>query len=323
MKTKILSLVLAATALACQKPKNASELFPPPDTQSKLPAYNATKIEGTLFGQSWQAANAIAQFDSKSGEVSVSVYADLNPNACSTTILSSKPYLTVVLPSLSEKAEFITIADNNRYQAPVVMIDSTQSIPMNLLAEKSKVMSSQISAEGFQLSLYATARDESGAVNSVNGQIFVKDCRQEAAFGAWKSLEGSYKLIRFNDRNVSDYLLWDSFSVNRQSFSDAITSERLEVLDLPLYYSVSSGSTAGLSLGPIKGKGVSEIQDLGLQRILKYAYKGPLKIRGYKADVDYSIEVIEMKDSGQLTLTYTAEIKDDFKKSTHKLVFQR
>ncbi len=69
---------------------------------------------------------------------------------------------------------------------------------LNYVADKTKLVVTQFTTQGFDVQLYAQANSTAYGNSELNGVISATDCRKKVSFNEWKNFFGQYKIISFD-----------------------------------------------------------------------------------------------------------------------------
>ncbi|MGZ3805937.1 MAG: hypothetical protein ACXWRE_16680 [Pseudobdellovibrionaceae bacterium] len=281
------------------------------------PEYSEQQLSGKVFGQDWKAMTAIAR-PLNDKEIGLEFYPDVNSKACTSSLMSSKPYATVVIPAAYTATEYV--ADMSAPGSGNPMVFSVLSASaQNVVAEKTKVRINSISGEGFNASVFAKGTDVDGSVSEINGKIDVKDCAKGVDFSVWDELLGWYTLGSFDGMSVATQtaiLDYDS-----SDFYNDTSKSYLKALTIPLYYSVGQGSSAHYNFGPLDGLGTTSIREENGIKTYKYSYHGPVKFKGM--DITMNLDLTVAKYGNKLDVTYTLEVPSYITITTHSFTLTK
>lgn len=251
-------------------------------------------------------------------EIGIEFYPEVNSKACTSSLMSSKPYATVVIPAAYTATEYVADLSTPGTGNPLVFSVLSTSA-QNLVAEKTKVRINSISGEGFNASVFAKGTDVDGNVSEINGKIDVTDCAKAVDFSVWDELLGWYNLVSFDGTSVStqtailDYDSSDFYSNTSESY--------LKSLTIPLYYSVGQATSASYNFGPLEGLGSTSIRDENGIKTYKYSYHGPVKFKGM--DITMNLDLSVAKYGNKLDVTYTLEVPSYITKTTHSFTLSK
>lgn len=317
------SSVLLATAIAftgCKaKITDDSDKQRVDEQNAKWPAYSDQSLAGKILGNDWAAVSAVARVsDSNANELDIYFYGESVTNACNVTPITNKAFAVINhIPADYAVTEFKTdLYDANQDKKPITFVETGLSITAST-ADRSRVSISSIDATGFQV--YAWAITVPGIFNNttseINGQIHVTDCRKMVAFSEWTALKGNYKLQAFDGvtQNLRPLVIQED---PQDKFYDNASGTYLNALPFPLYYSVSSGSDAQYSFGPMDGVGTSKVSTTATTKTLQYSFNGPINYNN--KDITLILDMTATKQDQYLYVEYTLEIPGFVTKTSHK-----
>ena len=310
--------VLVVALAACSKGNNSSSDGGDQRVQSDgWTAYSDSALSGKVFGQDWSATNAILRpFGTDKKEISVEFYSDSVASVCK-NFQARKPYASVTIPADYTTTEYrMDLNTGSGGGNPLVF--SSPSDGQNLIADKTKIRVNALNATGFEASVYAQGTDEKGT-SEINGKIQVTDCSKVVDFSAWDELSGWFNLTSFDGKSVTPRT--SIIQYDTQRFYDRASSRYVKTLAFTLYEWVGDNSDSGYNFGPMEGLGQSSITEQNGQKTFTYSYHGAINFRGQ--DITLNLDLTAVKSGNTITVTYTIEVPNNVKKTTHSFVLSK
>lgn len=292
-------------------------VFGVPNTKG-WPEYAEQDLSGKVFAEDWKAVTAIAR-PSTNGGTSLEFYPETKASACTTSLMSSKPYATVSIPSAYSVTEYVLDTTNMDGGGNPLVFSVLNGEAKNIMAEKTKVRINAITATGFNVSVYALGKDVDGTVSEVNGKIDVVDCSKVADFSVWDELVAWHQLTHFDGVAVRERTYIVEY-MNR-AYYDRKAGKYLKSLDMPLLYSVGANSEASYNMGPVSALGTTTVQTVNGVKTLKYSYNGPATFQG--VDIQMILNVTAVKNDRVWTVTYSIEVPGHIKATTHSFTLRK
>ncbi|MFZ3229734.1 MAG: hypothetical protein WA160_05990 [Pseudobdellovibrio sp.] len=320
MNNKKYTALLAAALLftACHA-KISGDNAPLNFTQSSAPSdYSEQKLSGSMFGQSWTVASAVARTTS-ANELSIEFYSEVSADACTSHFFPTTPYATMIIPanySITEyKADFLNGETGN----PLVFSYFGTS-SQNMIADKSKLKITEIDSSGFQAYLFGTALDKNNQTSEINGTVHVTDCNKQVNFSVWSELSGNYQLQSFDGvaQNLQNFRIAFDMDYN---FRSVTSKQAIKTLLLPLIKQISTSTDVTSYFGPMEGLGTTTVTTVDGVKTYNYSYNGPINYKG--TDLTLILNIKIAKDNYNLTLTYDLEIPSYVSKTSHSLVLKK
>ncbi|MBK9321606.1 MAG: hypothetical protein IPM97_01380 [Bdellovibrionaceae bacterium] len=281
--------------------------------QKGWPDYVEQPLAGRVFGQNWKALTAVVKpFGSDKSQVSLEFYSEVNPKACTGSLMPSKPFASVVIPAAYTQTEYISDMEDPGTGNPLVF-KMFSGEAKKLLASKTKIRVNSITATGLVVSVYAQGADADGAVSEINGSVAVTDCAKAVDFSVWEELAGWYTLQNFDGQAVQARTSILKYENN--SFYNRAAQAWVKTLVFPLYASVSTNTDMTYNFGPMEGLGATTVSVSGGTKTYTYSYHGPIYANG--VDVTMALDMTVMKSGSTMSVTYTLEVPSYIKKVSH------
>ncbi|MCB0412097.1 MAG: hypothetical protein KDD22_06190 [Bdellovibrionales bacterium] len=313
----LLSPLLFFQTACSLKVSDPSPATPPPQEKNDITIPDQP-LTGKLFDQAWTAIAAGA-IKTNDGQFSVSIYSE-TLGVCNPLSNSQKPFLTVVLPDLSNR-EYITNASLNQYNAPVVAIDPSATPILNVISEMSVARVSDVINGEFKLALFSRTLEESGRTSEVSGVIKVTNCEQSVPFSKWEEFKGYYTVISLDGRALSESEQQIAIIEDDNSLTD-MDGNRVHMINFSLFSSIHSGTSSSYEFGPIENFGTStKNQENGLETY-RYTYRGPFKYGGTRFELKIDMSVTR-KSSSTIEVNYSLEVPGQIKPTSHRFELKK
>ncbi|WP_413287723.1 hypothetical protein [Bdellovibrio sp. HCB337] len=320
MKTmSLFTAGIAMTLMTACSPSVKVDGSSPNSAFGTWPDYTDQNVSGQVFGKEWKATTAVVKSFGQSGsEVSLEFYAETVTDACKSVSSTTKPTASVVIPAAYSQTEYRADMSAPGGGNPL-MFSSFENGGRNVMAEKTKVRINNITATGFNVSVFAKGTESDGTVSEINGKLDVVDCKKAVDFSVWDEFANWWDLVSFDGAAVTrrtaivEYNSSDIFSRSSNKY--------IKTLMFPLYRSVSSNSDMSTDLGPMQGLGSTTLTESGTVKTLTYSYHGPVTYKG--VDVTLNLDMTVVKNGNRVTVDYTLEIPSHITKTAHKFELQK
>lgn len=320
LKTVFILCGLCLSACHSSLSTNAPSPLPDANGLETWPNYKQRNLSGQLFGENWTAKSAIVRQNvNNTNEYILEISSEDKSNLCDGLVSNQKSYATLIIPKDYKTTEYKFDLKTPTGSGNPVVFTSAGSNVQNVISEKSSLRIDSINSLGFKASLTAEATDTEGKILEINGQIDVIDCTQFVSFSDLEKLVGNYSLYSFD--GVTQDNRPAKITTEEKYFYDSSSKTYKKFLNLPLYYSVSENSDLTFHFGPIEGFGITTQTQSSEQTTYHYKADGPINYRGI--DINLKLDVTMIKSNNDLIISYTLEIPDHIKKTSHSLVLKK
>jgi len=314
----ILALALGFVSGACQKKSSSNSdseyAFGGGDKPSNV-IYKDQALQGTVLGQKWTVGSAFLRASTSSAsEVVLEIYGESVSNGCQAPTWNQAKG-SLILPSTVALGDFdVSIMSG----APLVFVSRTAGM-INQIADSGTLRLAEKSAGKFTAFLKTYTNDSENGSTDLDGRFEIRDCREMASFDDWKVLAGGYDLIEFDGRAVKPSYF--SAAMDSSTVRDADSNKPLRMFELPLVYFVGENSSGSLTMGPIEGKGSTQVQPLSDGQKISYQLNAPVIYSGVRVTLLMDLKIVNR--SGRVEIDYVVEVPGHLKRESHRLVLRK